>query len=594
MNTSCRLHFLWLQKKVLGLFFFTCITGFTATAQLAVWNATGLSDFGPSPFAATSLAANVSSSGLIRGSGVTASGNAAAGGWGGNGWAANLPDAINNDKTVYFNVAATNGYELSISTLNLHYRRSNSGPVSALLQYSINSGPFITITVLAFESSSGSGADIAAVNLQTVPGLQHVQGEINFRIVPYGGNNSAGTWYVYRSNLRLDGSADPVSGEGNQDSCTTITFSNGVNYSASGMSSNYPSDVSSDSTQLIALAWTCNAIGFPVCNQRTVFKLDVSSIPAGTLISSARLKLYAKTNYPYAIPGQPTYGSGNTGLLQKITEYWQPDTITWNSQPPIDEISQKVLPASTNTAQNYEIDITDFVQAWVNHPDSNYGMLFRMQDEQHYKSLIFYSADMTTPPSLRPQLTICSNTTLPLHLLNFAGNRPGKTTRLFWDSDNETNMDRFTIERSTDGYHFYPVGNIPVNNKPGINHYNFTDEYNSNGHLYYRLQLFENDGTFTYSKVIAFSSPINDLFTFILYPNPSKGNVQLQINSKRKESIYIKISDAAGRIIVNEKKGIGEGLTAMALPGCERLGKGIYFVSVFTQESIQATKLVIN
>lgn len=594
MNISCFLDFLQLQKKTLGIFFVLCITGFSTTAQIAIWDATSLSGFGPSPFAPTSLAANVSSSGLTRASGVTISGNSAAGGWGGNGWAATLADAINNNKTVSFTVTAASGYELAFSTLNLHYRRSNSGPVSGLLQYSTGNAPYTTITLLDFGSNSSSGADITAVNLQSISALQHAQGEITFRIVPYGGNNSAGTWYVYRSNLRLDGSVTPVSGGGGQDSCNTITFSNGVNYAASVMSSGYPATVAVDSTELIALAWTCNAIGIPICNQRMVFKLDVSSIPAGTPVNRATLKLYAKTNYPYAIPGQPTYGNDNIGLLQKVTSDWQPDTIAWNTPPPVDETSQKVLPASTNTAQNYEVDITDFVQLWVNHPDSNYGMLFRMQDEQHYKSLVFYSTDIATPPSLRPQLTICSNTTLPLHLLNFTGSRSGKTTHLYWDSDNEIDIDGFTIERSMDGNNFYPTGNVPANNKPGINHYNYTDDYGNNGRIYYRLKIFEKDGSFNYSKIVSFSPASAGLFSFTLYPNPSKGYVQLQINSKGNENIYIKVSDASGRTIISKKGMLIDGLNTMPLPGCERLSKGIYFVSVYTQEKAQTVKLIIN
>ncbi len=599
MKLLCFSCFLQWYKKI-TVTTFILLLYIAVQAQVAVWDASGMSGFGPSPFVATSLDANLTSAGLTRGNGVTTSGNAAGGGWGGNGWAANAADAVNNDKTVSFNLVPNSGYELSLSALNLHYRRSTTGPTTGMLQYSAGGNGYTSIAVLDFSSTSNSGADIAEVNLQSVAALQHVQGEVLFRIVPFGGNNPAGTWYVFRQSLRIDGSVTPAGEEGgggdsSGSSCTSITFSNGVNFIGAGISSNYPATAGLDSTELLALAWTCNAIGFPICNQRTFFKLDVSSIPAGTAISSAKLKLFAKTNYPYAIPGQPTYGSNNIGLLQRVTAQWQPDTVTWNSQPPIDELAQKVLPASTSTAQNYEVDITDFVQHWINYPDSNYGMLFRIQDEQHYKSLVFYSTDAATPPSLRPQLSICSDLPLPLHLLNFAGSRFGKTIHLYWDSDNETDMDRFELERSSNGKDFERVAAIKATNKPGINHYSYDDGNTGSGRVYYRLKIVDRDGTYRYSRIISFALPAGN-FSFSLSPNPAaNGYAQLQINAAVSDAkAMIQITDAAGRMIGKKNAAISRGYNSMLLPGIERLGRGIYVVSIYMQGEMHAAKLLVN
>jgi hypothetical protein len=76
----------------------------------------------------------------------------------------------------------------------------------------------------------------------------------------------------------------------------------------------------------------------------------------------------------------------------------------WNNEPPTTTERQKQLPQSSFTAQNYMIDITDFVQSWVQHPATNYGMLLRMQTEKFYNSLIFNSGQAETP--LKPRLEI--------------------------------------------------------------------------------------------------------------------------------------------------------------------------------------------
>jgi hypothetical protein len=164
---------------------------------------------------------------------------------------------------------------------------------------------------------------------------------------------------------------------------------------------------SSDTTQpeMGAAAWTCNALGYPICNMRTVFRFDFGGIPANAVVTSARLHLYAKTNNINGYPGNPTYGSNNAVLLQRVIAPWNLAGTGWSNQPPTTSFGQKVLPQSTNTAQNYVVDMTDLVQSWINHPDSNYGAQMRMQAEQYYNSMIFHSGQ--SPDSLKPKLEIC-------------------------------------------------------------------------------------------------------------------------------------------------------------------------------------------
>jgi PKD domain/Secretion system C-terminal sorting domain len=171
---------------------------------------------------------------------------------------------------------------------------------------------------------------------------------------------------------------------------------------------------SSDTSQpeIVAAAWTCNADGSPTCDFRAIFKYNVSSIPANAVITSAKLYLYAKTNNLNGNPGSPTFGANNTALLQKVITPWQvAANIGWTNQPSATTANQKILAQSTNTAQNYVVEMTDFVQYWVNKPDSNYGVLLKLQAEQYYNSMVFNSGQ--APDSLKPRLEICYTLTSP-------------------------------------------------------------------------------------------------------------------------------------------------------------------------------------
>jgi hypothetical protein len=169
--------------------------------------------------------------------------------------------------------------------------------------------------------------------------------------------------------------------------------------------SNAPYAADTTQPEMGAAAWTCNAGGYPICNFRTVFRYDVSSLPANAVITNAKLYLYAKTNNINGNYGNPTFGNNNTALLQKVTAPWNLAGTGWANQPPATTASQKILPQSNGNAQNYTVDVTDFVQYWVNKPDSNYGMLLKLQAESYYNSLIFQSGQ--APDSLKPRLEIC-------------------------------------------------------------------------------------------------------------------------------------------------------------------------------------------
>jgi len=176
-------------------------------------------------------------------------------------------------------------------------------------------------------------------------------------------------------------------------------------FSSSVMVSFAPSNGNPTASDLMAAAWTCNALGIPECDFRSLFKWDLSSIPANVTITSATLYLYANTSSSNGNPGNPDFGTANAAYLRRVTSPWAAATTGWNNQPSLSTSDQKTLPQSTSTTQNYTVDVTSFVAQWVSNPSTNYGMILQLQNETHYNSLIFGGPG--APDAIQPVLQIC-------------------------------------------------------------------------------------------------------------------------------------------------------------------------------------------
>ena len=92
---------------------------------------------------------------------------------------------------------------------------------------------------------------------------------------------------------------------------------------------------------------------------------DLSAIPSGATINSAKLGLYRYDSDP----------SGNPLTLDayQITTPWA-ETVTYSTQPLYNSISESSVTLSGTDPGWYEWDITNLVQQWIDGTAANYGV----------------------------------------------------------------------------------------------------------------------------------------------------------------------------------------------------------------------------
>ncbi|HEU0065205.1 MAG TPA: hypothetical protein VFQ58_09245, partial [Flavisolibacter sp.] len=92
--------------------------------------------------------------------------------------------------------------------------------------------------------------------------------------------------------------------------------------------------------------------------------------------------------------------------------------------------------------------------------------------------------------------------TLPVKFISFSLSRNNNDVLLQWSTGEESNSDRFDIERSTDGANWNTVGYVnAAGNSNNVINYSYTDRNNTNRISYYRIKQVDQNGSFVYTSV---------------------------------------------------------------------------------------------
>ncbi|MDR3717065.1 MAG: DNRLRE domain-containing protein [Puia sp.] len=163
---------------------------------------------------------------------------------------------------------------------------------------------------------------------------------------------------------------------------------------------NSHADYTASHLEVGAEAWTIN--GDPV-DVRSYVKFDLSGIPAGTTILSAKLTLYSNPTPYTANFVNPNYGSTNAFYISRINSSWDPGNMTWSTLPAADPENQILIPQTnvTTVLDIVDLDVTALVNKMMT--TGNYGFMMQLQNEQYYNARIYCSSrysDATKHPKL--------------------------------------------------------------------------------------------------------------------------------------------------------------------------------------------------
>jgi hypothetical protein len=178
---------------------------------------------------------------------------------------------------------------------------------------------------------------------------------------------------------------------------------------------------------------------------------------------------------------------------------------------------------------------------------------------------------------------------LPAGIAGLQGTYSDGTAQLKWTALNNRLVKYFLVQRSDDGINFATVGQTDKQtSQEGAADYSFRESINNaaGSKLYYRIILISEDNTVRYSPVISLSIAKAGKDKVIIFPNPAKDIIQVQVTSTTNTKIKIDVFDAAGKLVVSYGTPVQRGNNAVTLDALADKPRGVYMIMVNTGDEL--------
>ncbi len=186
---------------------------------------------------------------------------------------------------------------------------------------------------------------------------------------------------------------------------------------------------------------------------------------------------------------------------------------------------------------------------------------------------------------------------VPVEFVSFSATAQNGKVDLAWQTASETNNKGFEVERSLDNKNFSVVGYVDgrgTTTQTSV--YNFSDKFDVNGTVYYRLKQIDFDGTTAFSNTIEVESNLITGFEmFQNYPNPFNPSTTIKFTVAESGMVSLKVFNVTGEEVVNLfNQSVENGTVYTVNFDASRLNSGVYFAQLSQGSNVKNIKLILN
>ncbi len=166
---------------------------------------------------------------------------------------------------------------------------------------------------------------------------------------------------------------------------------------------------------------------------------------------------------------------------------------------------------------------------------------------------------------------------LPVSFLSVNATPKSNAILVQWATASEVNNSYFTVERSIDGTIFSKIATITA--KGTASTYAYNDVSALQGDNYYRITSVDKDGATQLSKTVKASLQDATGVTMQVYPNPTKAQIVVKLQSSTSGKLQLKVIDTKG-VLVNVINTSAAELSASKSINLQALQNGVYALQV--------------
>jgi hypothetical protein len=183
---------------------------------------------------------------------------------------------------------------------------------------------------------------------------------------------------------------------------------------------------------------------------------------------------------------------------------------------------------------------------------------------------------------------------LPIELTAFNANCSENSTTINWQTATEHNSAYFDVEKSRDGANWNLVETIQAaGNSTSILDYSIIDTEQIADVVYYRLNQVDQDGVSKIFGPISANCGEAVDFSAVAFPNPTSGEVAIEINNAVAQKVSIQIFGTDGKVIIEAFYEIEAGTTQLPF-NLNTLNAGIYSVKIQGERITETFKLLVQ
>ena len=269
---------------------------------------------------------------------------------------------------------------------------------------------------------------------------------------------------------------------------------------------------------------------------------------------------------------------------------WQRSTDGGGTWTDITTPAGPVVPYWNGSSWEYVVNYTvppSFTQL------SNNGDMYRVVVATTLSNLSDINCRFTDAGGIRLNILDC-DTPLNTSLLSFTGRKINGHAFLEWSASGENETVTYNIEKSSDGNTFETIGTAGGRGGQASpnNSYSFTDPVVITASAFYRLRMVNSGGNTKFSNTVVLYSNDQTGFSFVSVVNPFDREISLQITTAEGGLLRIMLMDQTGRIVMEQKKEIGIGLSRLNLYDTGSLPAGAYYLKLYLNGKTIQKKLI--